>query len=277
MEQLSRAQLRLLRSLTHRSVRHRRDRVLVEGFRAVETAMKCGQSLQLIALSEAATVHELAPALLADAAHRQLPVCVIDEADLAGIADVVTSQGVVAVAHWAPLRDVSPAHLLEQLTAAEPDGVLFLDGVSDPGNAGTLARTASSFGLSGFVLSRGSVEATHPKLLRASAGALFSLAVVADGLALPPLLGALREAGWSILVADAASGRDIRELSPRSPWALVLGSEAHGLSEDVLRLGQAVHIPLRGGAGSLNVAIAGGILLHALREGSPAPTDQSQG
>jgi TrmH family RNA methyltransferase len=270
MEQISRSQLRLLRGLTHRSVRDRRDRVLVEGFRAVEAALESGRVRQLLALSEAAAGHEMARALIEAAESRSVPVRVISEDDLAGISDVVTSQGVLAVAHWAPQRDISAPHLREVLEAAQGRGVLILDGVSDPGNAGTLARTARSFGLAGFVLSRGSVEATHPKLLRASSGALFSLEVVADDVALPPLLEALRGAGWEILVADATGGRNIDDLTPAGPWALVLGNEAHGPSEPVLRLGRPVHLPMHPGAESLNVAVAGGILLYLLRERATA-------
>jgi TrmH family RNA methyltransferase len=184
---------------------------------------------------------------------------------MAEIADVVTSQGVVAAIAWQPTRVPSPPDLVTLLERSRGAGVLCLDRVSDPGNAGTLVRTAVAFGLEAVLLGSGSVAATNPKFLRASAGTAFSLDILADQVGLPAVIDALAGRGWQVLAADAAAGAAPDRLQRAgSRWLLVLGSEAHGLTDAVAAACAPVHIPLAGPAESLNVAVAGGILLHAL-------------
>lgn len=165
-----------------------------------------------------------------------------------------TPQPVVAVA--ARIR----ATVADVLSRAGDGGgpVLVLAGVTDPGNAGTLIRSAAAAGAAGVLHTEGSVDPTNPKVVRASAGALFALPVapVDD-------LWALVEAGLR-LVGAAAGGESPDAVDLTGPLALVVGGEAAGLPDGV-PLDAEVALPLDAGVESLNVAMAGTVLLYEAR------------
>jgi RNA methyltransferase, TrmH family len=181
------------------------------------------------------------------------------EGTLARVTDTVTPHGVAAVARFA---DVDP----DAAVAAAGPLALVLVAVSDPGNAGTLLRSAEAAGAGAALFCDGSVDPFGPKCVRSSAGSVFRLAVGREadsGAALAACAGAgLRTVGTAVRDAPAY---DEADLSP--PLALVLGSEAHGLPGAVADAVDAVvSIPMAGRAESLNVAMAGTILcFEALR------------
>lgn len=167
--------------------------------------------------------------------------------------DTVTPQGVVAVVDM-------PASSLDDLMASG-DLILVLADVRDPGNAGTLLRSAVAAGGSGVIFGSGSVDPFHPKTVRAAAGALFSLPIV-RGVEVGPTLDALAGAGFAVLAADmdAKAPHDRIDLTGRV--AFVLGNEAWGLPGELAgHVGDWVSIAMPGPAESLNVGIAGSILL----------------
>jgi TrmH family RNA methyltransferase len=171
---------------------------------------------------------------------------------IASLSDAATPQGVVAVAP-------SPLKTLDALSPG--DLVVVLAEVRDPGNAGTLLRSAAAAGASAVIFTSGSVDPLNSKTVRAAAGALFSIPVVSRP-SLEDVIGRLREGGVEILgaAADAPQAATSRDLT--RPLALVLGNEAWGLSSRQRRLLDAVvGIPMPGRADSLNVAVAGSILL----------------
>ncbi|RMH14891.1 MAG: RNA methyltransferase [Gemmatimonadetes bacterium] len=169
-----------------------------------------------------------------------------------------TPQGVLAVVD-------EPAASWEVLRAAE--GVLVLDAVQDPGNVGTLARTAVGLGLGGVVVLDGTADPWGPKAVRASAGAMFH--------APPVRAGADDLASWSeregvALLAGAASGTDVARCEAPAAWALVLGNEGAGVRPELAQHVRAVAVPLGGRFESLNVAQAGAILMYALKLRAPS-------
>jgi len=140
--------------------------------------------------------------------------------------------------------------------SAEAQVGLQLHGVSDPGNLGTLLRTAQGFGPAHVALADGCADPLSPRAVRASMGALYSVPVIT-----------LREAPLLPVVAlDANGDRTLAEIAPRPPVAFALGGERTGLPAEVVEIAQSVaRIPLAGGADSLNVAIAGALALYELR------------
>lgn len=174
------------------------------------------------------------------------------------LSDTTTPQGVVAVARTTGCR------------TAELDGatlVTVLAGVRDPGNAGTLIRSSLAAGADGIVLPRGSVDPFNPKTVRAAAGALFAIPVaVPEGV--EDALSELKELGLRLIGADAHSGSPPEKVDLTEPVALVLGNEAWGIpGEQAAQLDAVVGIPMPGPAESLNVGIAGSILLfEAVRQ-----------
>ena len=272
---MTRQRLRDLASLASRKGRTRHGLFLVEGVRSAEAAVLARAPLAEVLVSPEAAASARVRALAERAERSGAAVHEVGAKDLARVGDARTSQGVVAVARSA--------------TAALPpeaDRVLVLDGVQDPGNVGALVRTAAWFGVGAVVADRGSADFENPKAVRAAMGGLWDVA-----LARVPDLGAaldgLRERGLAVWGADAhpETSRPLAAWRPGPRSALVMGSEAHGLSEAARqRLTGGVYIA-RGGRGgasggavghgasgeaerargveALNVAVAAGVLMHA--------------
>ncbi|HWK89000.1 MAG TPA: RNA methyltransferase, partial [Longimicrobium sp.] len=178
-----------------------------------------------------------------------------DERALRELADTETPQGILAVAEI-------PARSLDDLrVAGEPAALLVLDAVQDPGNLGTLVRTAEALGALGVVALPGTVDAWNPKAVRSAMGSVFRLPVVPA--AWDELQPWLRTNGFRALAA--AGGGEPLPSPPPARAALVLGNEGAGVGDETrARVDGTVGIPLRGRAESLNVAAAGAILLHEL-------------
>jgi TrmH family RNA methyltransferase len=144
--------------------------------------------------------------------------------------------------------------------------------VRDPGNAGTVLRSAEAAGAGGVIFCDGSVDVFNPKTVRASAGALFHVPVVAGG---DPagVLDELGRAGLRRLGTAARGGQAYTDVDMTGPVAIVLGNEAHGLSVDVAgRLDGSITIPMAGKADSLNVGMAAAVICFeaARQRGSPS-------
>ena len=182
--------------------------------------------------------------------------------------DTVTPPGVMAMVRWSPFRPETVEEALENIQTHAPRSLLLLDAIGDPGNLGTLLRTASGFGVQGVALGKGCVDITNPKVVRSAAGSFFAIPWVAEELELADLVAGLQERGRPIYRAEAGGGHSPEELQERAgkAWALLLGSEAHGLQPGLRVFGTAVHLPVQPGTESLNAAVAGGILLYLLSQ-----------
>ena len=169
------------------------------------------------------------------------------------LSSTVTPQGAFAIA-------TDPSVSLKELTS--PDLVLVLAGLADPGNAGTLVRSAVGAGAGAVVFTDDAVDPLHPKVVRATAGALFSTALV-RGVPLGEVVEELRAHGLGIIGAAAGATSAPDEIDLTAPVALVVGNEAHGLAEGSRTLvDEIVAIPMPGPLESMNVAVAGSILLY---------------
>ncbi len=251
---LTRREERLLRTLRQRRAREDEGLFLAEGVRAVEDLAASPLAVRFAVAASSLEDTPRGRALAASLRARGVPVHPADERDLRAWADTETPQGVLAVA------EIPRAGLDAIALEADPAVVLVLDAVQDPGNLGTLVRTAEALGAAGVVSLPGTVDAWNPKSVRAAMGSSFRLPVAEAGWdALAPWL----ERHGAVAVATAV-GAPLAGALPRRA-ALVLGNEGAGVSPETLRrAGLTVGIPLRGRAESLNVAAAGAILLHEL-------------
>lgn len=171
------------------------------------------------------------------------------------LSTTVTPQGVVAVSRI-------PTISLEDLKAADP--ALVLADVRDPGNAGTLLRSAVGAGAAAVVFAGNSVDPLHPKVVRASAGAVFSTTVVRTT-SIENCASRLRALGLELVAAFPKAPVAVDHADLRRPVAVVVGNEAWGLPDDVLAVvDTTVSIPMPGPLESLNVAVAGSILLYEI-------------
>jgi TrmH family RNA methyltransferase len=182
----------------------------------------------------------------------------VDAATLAWMAEAEHPQGVVAEVVFAPGG-------LE--VADRGDLLVVIDGVADPGNVGAIVRTAAAVGADAVVTTTGTADLTHPRAVRASAGALFAITTGAD---VDPaaLMHRLGDRAVMRLVADAGGSPDVA--LGDGPVALVVGSEATGPS-DVVRAAadQRVALPMQPPVESLNVAVTAGVLLYRITSSRP--------
>ena len=249
------AHLKRLRALRSARGRHAQRACLLEGEKLVREALAAGAPIQEILVTE-----ERAAAIAAYAG--ATPIRRISASEAERLADTRTPQGCFAVmADDLP----SPTDVLAALPPPAPLTVLVLDGIQDPGNVGALVRVAAAFALDAVLYGPGTADPLQSKVLRAATGAWFqirSVRVAEVGGALETLrgagvgiYGAARE-GTSIFTAPALPER----------LAVVFGNEGAGLSPDAAaRLDGTLSVPIAAGVESLNVAVAAGILLAAIR------------
>ncbi|WP_354526251.1 RNA methyltransferase [Mycolicibacterium sp. 624] len=232
----------------HRHVARRRAaRFLAEGPNLVEEALRRGFVVEVFATDDAL---DCFGALLVDA-----PVHRVTDRAAKALSDTVTPVGLVAVC-------TLPQPQLADVLADGPQLVAVAVETSEPGNAGTLIRLADAMGADALVLAGNSVDPYNGKCLRSSAGSIFALPVLSD----PDTAGviaALRGVGLQVLATTLDGETSLSDADLARPTAWLFGSEAHGLAPEVAAMADArVHIPMRGGAESLNVAAAAAICLY---------------
>ncbi|HEX7117879.1 MAG TPA: RNA methyltransferase [Longimicrobiales bacterium] len=250
----SRAESKLIRGLHRRKVRDAEGLFLAEGVRGVEDLVASGIPLRLAVVSPSAEEGDRGRALVRALGERTTVRRVAD-GEIAALAGTESPQGVLAVAEI-------PRWSLDAVQPGATATVLVLDGVQDPGNFGTLVRTADAFGVDLVAALPGTVDPWNPKAVRSAAGASFRIPVVQPSI--DRLLAWLRGHGFGIYGAEAG-GTDIGAVRIESRAALVVGNEGAGLSAAVRGAADAlVAIPIAGHAESLNVAVAAGILLYLL-------------
>ncbi len=182
------------------------------------------------------------------------PIHLIDEATLRQISTVENSQGVVALLRF---EESSLEKTLEGNAL-----VMVLDGIQDPGNAGTIVRSAEAFGASGVVFLKGTVNPWNPKALRASAGSLLRVPFVISEW--EPFLAAAGSHHISLYAAHPRGIKRIDEVPFAGPCAFLIGNEGRGIPADHERHATPIRIPTEG-VESLNAALAAGILLYEAR------------
>lgn len=236
--------IRALQSSTKK--RHEADVFVLEGVRLAEEAVSAGWQVQSCLYSE--SLSERGQAVVAQVQAAGAAVDLVAEHVMKAASDTQTPQGILLV--------------IEQRTLplpSAPDFVLVLDQVRDPGNAGALLRTADAAGVQAVCFTEGSVDPFSPKTLRSGMGAHFRLPVYRMGDA--ELLDFCTQAGLRVWAAAAGEGTSCFEADLKAPLALVVGSEARGVRPKLLDEAAGLHIPMLGGAESLNAAVAGAVLL----------------
>lgn len=213
---------------------------VAEGPHLVVEAIRSGLEIERILISEDVSV----PPSFGDR-----PVTAVSSRVFRDLKDTEHSQGILALVR-------APSHNLEEISKAEAPGlVVVLDSIQDPGNAGTIIRSAEAFGATGVVLLKGSVHPWNAKSLRASAGSLFRIPVVFG----VEDLDALRSFKWYVASGDASETIDVVDWL--SPSLLFVGNEGSGVREVWRRRSRSVRIPTVG-VESLNAAVAASVILY---------------
>ncbi|MBR4080279.1 MAG: RNA methyltransferase [Clostridia bacterium] len=231
------------RSLKDRKGRRETGCFLVEGRKMAEEALQSAFAVEAVLVDEQRAEEFTLPA--------DVPVYLLPDHVLSAVCDTKTPQGIAAVLHMQG-RDELGAR------------VVALDGVQDPGNVGTILRTADAAGFTGVLLSEQCADVFSPKVLRATMGSIFRMPirVTAD---LPGELTRLRSEGYSVLSSQLDGEPFFQRRDVGDRYCLIIGNEGNGVSPEVQATAtHRLRLPMRGGAESLNAAIAAGIMMYDL-------------
>jgi RNA methyltransferase, TrmH family len=221
---------------------------IVEGFHLVEEALKQDDTVIELILVEGV---EMPNKWNLDG----IEMVQVSEEVGKALADTETTQGVFAVC-----RQKDSEALNESKT------FLLLDGLQDPGNIGTIIRTAEASGIDAVVLGKGTVDLYNPKVLRSAQGSHFHLPIIKGDLS--ETITVLKEKGIPVYGTALENGEEYTTVKPEGSYALIVGNEGRGMSGEILSLtDQNLYIPIYGRSESLNVAIAAGILLYYFKNG----------
>jgi TrmH family RNA methyltransferase len=248
--------LSLARDLQRRKARERQSLFVAEGVRAVEELLASPLEVVGALVTTGATVGDRLAKVRAAIDDRRLAVTEVSERDFLSASDTDTPQGILAVAKM-------PERSLTSISLGDRGRVLVLDAIQDPGNVGTILRTAAAFDVAATVAMPGTVDLWNAKVVRSAMGALFRHhALPASWDQLDEFLTAKDVVLWG---ADAA-GERLGDRGAPSRLAIAVGNEGSGLTGDArTRVAHLVSIATASTVESLNVAVAAGILLHHFR------------
>ncbi|WLR56118.1 RNA methyltransferase [Mesobacillus subterraneus] len=238
-------QVKQWKKLLTRKERDKSGMFLVEGFHLVEEALMQKENVEEIILSEKTELpHGLD--------YGSIPVTVVTDEISRQLADTETTQGIFAVC--------------QQPKNSETNGKRFLliDSVQDPGNLGTMIRTADAAGIDAVIVGKGSVDIYNPKVLRSAQGSHFHLPVLSGDLS--QWMNKLQAENIPVYGTALENGVVFTEAEKGETFALLVGNEGSGVNKDLLaKTTKNLYIPIYGKSESLNVAVAAGILLYYLK------------
>jgi RNA methyltransferase, TrmH family len=248
--------IKAARALHNRKARYRERQFLVEGIRLIEDALRAGILPALVFYTTVMGESERGAVLLESLQATGVPVEEISDRLMQAVTDLATPPGIAAIV---PFVDLPPR--------LDPNLVLVVDGVRDPGNLGTLLRTAEAAGLGQVILAPHTVDIFNPKVVRAAMGAHFRLALIVAH-TWTDVAEALT--GFTTWIADPRASLPYYAVDLTGRTALIVGNEAHGPGDTARSLATgAMGIPMPGSAESLNTVVATAIILfEALRQRS---------
>lgn len=250
IESPSNPRIKEWKRLQSRKGRRESGLFLAEGPHLVAEALRARAKVECVLVEEGRAF---------DVAADGVPRTTLSPSAAKALAETEAPQGVFAVCRADSLPTTRP----------RAGRWLLLDAIQDPGHVGTLVRTAHAAGLDGVVAGEGCADALSPKALRAAQGSTFHLPVMQE--ALEEWVGALQHAGTEVYAAGPGDGADYRTVRwGAGGFALVLGNEGAGVRPELIQIcSNTIKIPMKGGAESLSVPVAGGVLLFRLLEQGP--------
>jgi RNA methyltransferase, TrmH family len=251
-------EIKHIRSLSQKKNRQSEGKFVVEGWRALKEALNSAAKVDLVGVLARYRRDPDYQKILESFEARGAEIRELTEKELDALADTVHAQGVIAVVgqkRWT----------LENGLLKKASLVVVADAVSDPGNLGSIVRSADWFGVDLLVFGKGCVELYNEKVVRSTAGSIFHVPVV-EGMELTEVLSMLKENGFTVVALSGDGKRPYEESPVSGRLAFVLGSEAHGVSNAARAAAhEVVRIPKYGKAESLNVGVACGIVLARIR------------
>jgi RNA methyltransferase, TrmH family len=250
IESVNNPKVKQWKKLLTKKERDKQETFLVEGFHLVEEALKQGEQVIEVIVSE-----EVGLPPRWDAG--STPVTLVTEEISNLLTETEAPQGIYAVCRQPNKMTVAKAE--------EGRTFLFIDAVQDPGNLGTMIRTADAAGIDAVIVGRGSVDIYNSKVLRAAQGSHFHLPIIRGDL--HEWVGKLHDKNIPVYGTALEGAASYTDISNGDSFALIVGNEGSGVGKDILSTTTAnLYIPIFGKSESLNVAVATGILLYHLKK-----------
>jgi TrmH family RNA methyltransferase len=257
LQELSKEKFKQIHKLKSEKGREKEGKFLIEGLRMCEEALLSFWEVEFLLFTPDFIRSERGKKLVEGFREMKIELLALKRKELEKLSEEKTPQGVMAVVK-------KRKFFLERTFLSKAFLLLGLDNIRDPGNLGTIIRTADSAGVDGVLLSRGCVELYNPKVVRSSMGSIFHLPVI-ERLNLKEIIPVLKSSGFKILASDVREGKDYSDVKYPDRICLLVGSEASGIDKGLLSLSdEKIRIPIYGKAESLNASVATGILLYEI-------------
>lgn len=246
IESVKNSQVKQWKKLHTKKEREKSNQFLIEGTHLVEEALKFNCVIHDLIISKEFIIPSTWNI-------DNLDITIVSIEVMAAICDTETPQGIAAI-----------CEKLSGDKGLQYNKLLLLDAIQDPGNLGTMIRTADAAGMDAIIIGSGSVDVYNSKVIRSTQGSLFHLPILQENL--HDWIPLLQEREIPIYGTSLQNGIDYKQVNPSKKFALVVGNEGSGVDETLLaKTNQNLYIPIYGQSESLNVAIATGILLYYLR------------
>lgn len=241
------------KKLSNKKDREKQSAYLLESWHLVNEALNANQDIKVIlTTSKQFTLHQN------DLSHYNGELIEISDEVAKHLGSTITPQGIFAIVGFPSKEDVNENNI--------NGSWLLLDNIQDPGNIGTMVRTADAAGMSGVIFGKGTSSQFNPKVLRSMQGSQFHLKIIEGNLQY--WIGILKNKNYQIYGSELNENAVIySEIVPSENFALIMGNEGNGMQDDLLKItDKNLYIPIKGNAESLNVAIASGILMFHLKK-----------
>lgn len=248
-------QIKHVKSLHAKKHRDSLEQYIIEGYKLIQEALDYQKSFRFVLLNESAINSIECSTLLQRCERSNVEVYLAEDRLFAEVSQLETPQGALAVLQK---QEQAIDHILDKPSF----NIMLLDEVRDPGNLGTIIRTADACGLDGVILSQGCVDLYNSKALRATMGSIFHIPIITD-VDILELIDKLKSMDTEVMGADPHSNISCIDVKAYHRTAIVIGNEANGLSSEVKEAAtRNITIPMPGKAESLNAGIAAAILMY---------------
>lgn len=242
-----------VKSLHEKSKRDQLGQFFVEGLRIVEDALLSGVFIEFVVISESANFKKEVQGLVEGLREKGLLIYEVSDKIFKEISDTETPQGILGVIK-------KPEFELEEVIRSG-DFYILLERIQDPGNMGTIIRTADAAGTSGIIVSNGCVDIYNPKVLRSTMGSIFHLPIVKVDNLEKAILD-LNKTGFNVLAAHLNGQTWHFDQDMKNKTAVVIGNEANGISDNVAKECKLIKIPMLGKSESLNASVSAAVIIY---------------
>ena len=248
---ISKGEQKRIKALSQKKFREQFGEFVVEGVKVVSEAITSEFQLTMSVVSGAIVEDEKTKEVMSLASKESIPVYVVKEKEYKAISNFDTPPGILAVVKKSGMS----------VEAGKP--YLILDAIKDPGNLGTIIRTADWFGIKNIILGKDSVDVFNPKVAQSTMGSIFHVNIIQDQ-DVPTYLEQLKSQEYTLIATSLHGEEKLPELK-KDKWALIVGNESHGVDQSIIdKSHYQLLIPKHGQAESLNVAVATGVVLSKL-------------